>query len=221
MPGLFLSIKGELRAMKHGGETMAKYHLQTPFSEQDVRQLHVGDVVYFDGTLFGIRDLTQIYMFDQQHEPPVSLQGMPCIHTAPSLKKVGDRWEPICVGTTTSVRMDRFTPALIEKYGVRAIIGKAGLYQGSLEAMQRFGAVYLAIVGGAASLETQQIEEVEAVYWEHLHPEALYQFRVKDFGPLTVAMDTHGNHLYFQVKDRAKQKLPEIYEKLGVTGAGR
>jgi L(+)-tartrate dehydratase beta subunit len=207
--------------MKHGGETMAKYHLQTPFSEQDVRQLHVGDVVYFDGTLFGIRDLTQIYMFDQQHEPPVSLQGMPCIHTAPSLKKVGDRWEPICVGTTTSVRMDRFTPALIEKYGVRAIIGKAGLYQGSLEAMQRFGAVYLAIVGGAASLETQQIEEVEAVYWEHLHPEALYQFRVKDFGPLTVAMDTHGNHLYFQVKDRAKQKLPEIYEKLGVTGAGR
>jgi L(+)-tartrate dehydratase beta subunit len=200
---------------------MAKYHLQTPFSEQDVRQLHVGDVVYFDGTLFGIRDLTQIYMFDQQHEPPVSLQGMPCIHTAPSLKKVGDRWEPICVGTTTSVRMDRFTPALIEKYGVRAIIGKAGLYQGSLEAMQRFGAVYLAIVGGAASLETQQIEEVEAVYWEHLHPEALYQFRVKDFGPLTVAMDTHGNHLYFQVKDRAKQKLPEIYEKLGVTGAGR
>ena len=195
---------------------MSKFHLKTPFSDEDVRQLKVGDIVHFDGTLFGIRDLTQIYMVDQNNEPPVSLEGMPCIHTAPSLKKEGDRWEPICVGTTTSVRMDRFTPQLIEKYGVRAIIGKAGLYESSLEAMKKFGAVYLAIVGGAAALETQQIEEVEAIHWEHLHPEALYQFRVKDFGPLTVAMDAHGNHLYFDIKARAKQRLPEIYKKLGV-----
>ena len=195
---------------------MAKYQLQTPFSEGDVRQLKVGDIVHFDGTLFGIRDLTQIYMFDQNHEPPVSLEGMPCIHTAPSLRKVGERWEPICVGTTTSGRMDRFSPALIEKYGVRTIIGKGGLYEKSLEAMKRYGAVYMAIVGGAASLETERIEEVEVVYWEHLHPEALYQFRVKDFGPLTVAMDSHGNHLYFDVRKEAKRRLPEIYKKLGI-----
>jgi L(+)-tartrate dehydratase beta subunit len=195
---------------------MAEHHLTSPFSEQDIRNLHAGDIVYFDGLLFGIRDLTQIYMFDQNHEPPVSLAGAPCIHTAPSLRKVGDRWEKICVGTTTSTRMERFTPGLIGKYGVRAIIGKGGLYQGSLEAMQKYGAVYLAIVGGAAALETQQIEEVEAVYWEHLHPEALYQFRVKDFGPLTVAMDSHGRHLYEEVKAEAMARLPAIYKALGV-----
>ncbi len=120
---------------------MAKYHLQTPFSEEVIRKLKVGDMVLFDGTLFGIRDLTQIYMFDQHNEPPVSLEGMPCIHTAPSLRKVGDSWEPICVGTTTSGRMERFTPPLIEKYGVRAIIGKGGLYEKSLEALHRQGAV--------------------------------------------------------------------------------
>jgi L(+)-tartrate dehydratase beta subunit len=195
---------------------MKQYHLQSPFSEADVRQLQCGDIVYFDGPLFGIRDLTQIYMFDQNHEPPVSLAGMPCIHTAPSLRKVGDKWEPICVGTTTSTRMDRFTPPLIEKYGVRAIIGKAGLYQDSLEAMKRYGAVYLAITGGSAALETKSIEEVEAVYWEHLHPEALYRFRVKNFGPLTVAMDSHGRHLYEEVKAEAVRRLPEIYKRLGV-----
>jgi L(+)-tartrate dehydratase beta subunit len=195
---------------------MAQHHLQTPFSEELIRSLKVGDIVYFDGTLFGIRDLTQIYMFDQHHEPPVSLKGMPCIHTAPSLKKTGDKWAPLCVGTTTSGRMDRFTPALIETYGVRAVIGKGGLYEGSLQAMKKCGAVYLAIVGGAASLETQQIEEVEAVYWEHLHPEALYQFRVQDFGPLTVAMDSHGGHLYQGVKAEANRRLPEIYKRLGV-----
>ena len=76
---------------------------------------------------------------------------MPCIHTAPSLKKVGDRWEPICVATTTSGRMEKYSPPLIEQYEVRAIIGKGGLCEGSLEAMKRYGAVYLAIVGGAAA----------------------------------------------------------------------
>lgn len=192
------------------------HHLQTPFSDDVIRGLSAGDIVYFDGTLFGIRDLTQIYMFDQNHEPPVSLEGMPCIHTAPSLKKVGDKWEKICVGTTTSTRMDRFTPDLIAQYGVKAIIGKGGLYEGSLKAMQTHAAVYLAIVGGSAALETLQIQAVEDVYWEHLHPEALYKFRVKDFGPLTVAMDSHGKHLYEEVKKETRRRLPEIYRKLGI-----
>lgn len=192
------------------------YHCTSPFTEDVIRSFRVGDIVYFDGPLFGIRDLTQIYIFDQGNVPPVSLEGMPCIHTAPSLRKNGDRWEKICVGTTTSTRMERFTPDLIKAYGVRAIIGKGGLHQGSLEAMQSHGAVYLAIVGGAASLETQQIEEVEHVYWEHLHPEALYRFRVKNFGPLTVAMDSHGGHLYNEVHEEALRRLPGIYEKLGI-----
>ncbi|WP_300155129.1 FumA C-terminus/TtdB family hydratase beta subunit [Solidesulfovibrio sp.] len=195
---------------------MATFHLNSPFSEEDIRQLRAGDIVTFDGLLFGIRDLTQIYMFDQGHEPPVSLAGAPCIHTAPSLRKVDGRWEKICVGTTTSTRMERFSPDLIGKYGVRAIIGKGGLLEGSLKAMQKHGAVYLAIVGGAAALETQQIEAIEEVYWEHLHPEALYRFRVKNFGPLTVAMDSHGRNLYEEVKVEALTRLPGIYEKLGV-----
>lgn len=195
---------------------MSIYTFTTPLTEEMVRKLRVRDSVILNGTIFGIRDLTQIRIFDHKMDPPVSLQGAVCLHTAPSLKKVGNRWEKICVGTTTSGRMDRFTPGLIEKYGVRAIIGKGGLYQGSLEAMKKFGACYLAIVGGAAALETNQIVEVEAVYWEDIHPEALYQFKVKDFGPLTVAMDSYGNHLYFDVKAQAEKKLPEIYRQLGI-----
>jgi L(+)-tartrate dehydratase beta subunit len=195
---------------------MASYTLQTPLTEEVVRKLRVRDTVVLNGTIFGIRDLTQIRIFDQKMEPPVSLKGAACIHTAPSLKKTGDRWEPICVGTTTSGRMDRFTPGLMEKYGVRAIIGKGGQYKASLEAMKKFGGCYLAIVGGAAAVETNQIVEVEKVYWEDIHPEALYQFKVKDFGPLIVAMDSHGNHLYFDVRAEAEKKLPEIYKKLGI-----
>jgi L(+)-tartrate dehydratase beta subunit len=195
---------------------MAHYKLTTPLSEDDVRQLKVRDTVTVEGHIFGIRDATQIRMFDQPMDPPVDLTGAVCLHTAPSLKKVGDKWEKICIGTTTSTRMERFTPPLIEKYGVRAIVGKAGLLEGSLEAMKEFGACYLAIVGGAAALETTQIEEVEDVYWEDLHPEAIYKFRVKEFGPLIVAMDSHGKHLYFDVKDVAKKRLPDLYKQLGI-----
>jgi L(+)-tartrate dehydratase beta subunit len=195
---------------------MAHYKLTTPLSEDDVRQLKVRDTVTIEGHIFGIRDATQIRMFDQPLDPPVDLTGAVCLHTAPSLKKVGDKWEKICIGTTTSTRMERFTPPLIEKYGVKAIVGKAGLLEGSLEAMKKFGACYLAIVGGAAALETTQIEEVEDVYWEDLHPEAIYKFRVKGFGPLIVAMDAHGHHLYFDVKDIARKRLPDLYKQLGI-----
>ena len=194
---------------------MAHHSLTSPFSEADIRGLTIRDTVTINGHIFGIRDATQIRMFDEKQPPPVELKDAACIHTAPSLKKEGDRWEKVSIGTTTSTRMERFTPLLIQQYGVRIIIGKAGLLEGSLEAMKRFGACYLAIVGGAAALETTQIEEVEAVYWEDLHPEAIYKLRVKDFGPLIVAMDSHGNHLYFDVKKNALEKLPELYRQIG------
>jgi L(+)-tartrate dehydratase beta subunit len=195
---------------------MVHHTLASPFSEQDIRSLKIRDTVTINGHIFGIRDATQIRIFDEQQRPPVDLNGAACIHTAPSLKKVGNRWEKVCIGTTTSTRMERFSPLLIRQYGVRIIIGKAGLLEGSLETMKNYGACYLAIVGGAAALETTQIEEVEEVYWEDLHPEAIYKLRVKDFGPLIVAMDAHGNHLYFEVKKRAKEKLPAIYGQIGV-----
>jgi L(+)-tartrate dehydratase beta subunit len=195
---------------------MAHYTLASPFSEQDIRSLRIRDTVTINGHIFGIRDATQIRIFDEQQRPPVDLNGAACIHTAPSLKKVRNKWEKVCIGTTTSTRMERFSPLLIQQYGVRIIIGKAGLLEGSLEAMETFGACYLAIVGGAAALETTQIEEVEEVYWEDLHPEAIYKLRVKDFGPLIVAMDAHGNHLYSEVKKRATEKLQAIYRQIGV-----
>jgi len=195
---------------------MSHHTLRSPFSEQDIRKLSVRDTVTINGHIFGIRDATQIRIFDEQQRPPVDLNGAACIHTAPSLKKVGNKWEKVCIGTTTSTRMERFSPLLIQQYGVRIIIGKGGLLEGSLEAMKNYGACYLAIVGGAAALETTQIEEVEEVYWEDLHPEAVYKLRVKDFGPLIVAMDAHGNHLYFEVKKRATEKLQTIYRQIGV-----
>ncbi|NOZ24313.1 MAG: fumarate hydrolyase [Planctomycetes bacterium] len=185
-------------------------HITTPMSEDTVRGLHVRDIVHLDGTIFGIRDATQKRIFDDGVNPPVRFSDYPCLHTAPNARKVGNRWEKICIGTTTSTRMEKYSPPLIREYGCRAIIGKGGLLDDSLAAMQEYGAVYLAITGGAAALETTQIEEIEDVFWEDLFPECLWQFRVRDFGPLVVAMDCHGNSLYADVRTHARKQLDAL-----------
>jgi L(+)-tartrate dehydratase beta subunit len=189
--------------------------LTFPTIEEEIRELHAGDEVLVDGHIIGIRDRTQIRIFDQGVEPPMDLQGAFLLHTAPGVRKLGPgKYEKVCIGTTTSARMVRFTEGLGAQYGVRAICGKGGLPDEAIEPMQRLGMVYLAIVGGAAALETTQIEEIEEVYWEELMPECLWKFRVKDFGPLTVGIDAHGNSLFHDVQERARKKLEELNARL-------
>jgi L(+)-tartrate dehydratase beta subunit len=186
-----------------------------PAAEEAIRELRAGDEVLVDGHIIGIRDRTQIRIFDQGVEPPLDLNGAFLLHTAPNVRKVGEgKYEKICVGTTTSARMVRFTEPLGRDYGARAICGKGGLPDEAIEPMRKYGMVYFAIVGGAAALETTQIEEIEEVYWEELMPECLWKFRVKDFGPLTVGIDAHGNSLFHDVQARAEEKLKELYARL-------
>ena len=188
------------------------YDLTTPISEAQVRALRVDDTVTLNGTLFGIRDATQIALFDRGRSTRLDLAGYPVIHTAPNVAKVAPSAEhptgyaPVCIGTTTSMRMERFTRPLLAQYGVRVIIGKGGLGTDSLAAFSEQGGVYLAIVGGTAALETTWIEAIEDVDLDDLNPESLWQFRIRGFGPLLVAMDSYGQSLYARVDRAARDK---------------
>ncbi len=195
---------------------MAQHEVKFPITdEREILKLRAGDEVVVQGHIIGIRDRTQIRIFDQGVEPPMDLRGAFLLHTAPNVRKRDDGgYDPICIGTTTSARMVRFTDGLGERYGVRAICGKGGFPDEAIEPMRRHGMVYFAIVGGAAALETTQIEEIEEVAWEELMPECLWKFRVKDFGPLTVGIDAHGNSLYHDVQARAHKKLEELFARL-------
>jgi L(+)-tartrate dehydratase beta subunit len=201
-----------------GEEATMASELKLTFPIDDLealRELEAGQRLRIDGHVIGIRDATQIAIFDRGEEPRMSLRGAVLIHTAPNVRKLDDgRYEKVCIGTTTSARMNRFTRGLMEQYGVRAIIGKGGLMADSLPVLQEFGGVYLAITGGAAALETTQIEEIEEVEFEELMPECLWRFRVRDFGPLVVAMDSHGVSLYEQVRSGAQAKLEELLARL-------
>ena len=201
---------------------MSHYDFDMPVSETDVRKLRVNDTVTLNRTLYGIRDATLIHMFDRGRTTRFDLHRHAVIHTAPNVRWVGETqahpsgYEPICIGTTTSARMERFTRPLMEQYGVRIVIGKGGLFAASQSAFSDLGGVYLAIIGGAAALETTWIEQIEEVDLDDLNPESLWKFRVKGFGPLLVAMDSHGGNLYTKVNDAARGKRAAALAALGV-----
>ena len=135
---------------------MATHEVTFPITDEaEILKLRAGDEVIVQGHIIGIRDRTQIRIFDQGVEPPMDLRGAFLLHTAPGVRKLGEgKYEKVCIGTTTCARMVRFTEPLGEQYGVRAICGKGGFPDEAIEPMQRLGMVYFAIVGGAAALET-------------------------------------------------------------------
>jgi len=201
---------------------MAHHDFTMPISEAQARALRVDDTVTLHGTLYGIRDATQIHMFDRGRRTRFDMAGHAIIHTAPNVKRVEKSsqnpagYAPVCVGTTTSDRMERFTRPLMQQYGVRLVIGKGGLRDDSSNSFAEMGGAYLAIIGGTAALETTWIEAIEDVDLDDLNPESLWKFRVNGFGPLLVAMDSHGASLYSKIRTAAQQRRAEALKRLGV-----
>ena len=200
---------------------MTHHVLDMPVSEAQVRALKVGDTVTLEKTLFGIRDATLIEMFDRGRLTRFNLKGHAVIHTAPNVRKVDPRpenssgYEPLCIGTTTSMRMERFSKPLMQRDGVKLIIGKGGMGPATLDAFKEFGGAYLAVVGGAAALETTWIEAIEEVDMDDLHPESLWKFRIKGFGPLLVTMDLHGASLHANVNAEAAARRAAVLASIG------
>ena len=195
---------------------MAHYDFTMPISEEEVRRLRVDDTVTLNGTLYGIRDATYIHLFDRGRKTRFDMKGHAVIHTAPNVRKDPGQpagYAPVCIGTTTSDRMERFTRPLMEQYGVRLTIGKGGLRSDSLNAFRDIGGAYLAIIGGTAALEDVDLDD--------LNPESLWKFRVKGFGPLLVAMDSVGGSLYSQVGAKSRARREAALARLGVRIAGK
>jgi len=201
---------------------MTHHDLSMPVSQAQARALRVGDTVTLQRTLYGIRDASYIALFDRGRSTRFDLAGHAVIHTAPNVRKVPPSpefpagYQPVCIGTTTSSRMERFTGDLMRRYGVRFIIGKGGMHEGSLAAFREMGGAYLAIIGGTAALETTWIEAIEDVDLDDLNPESLWKFRIRDFGPLLVAMDSHGGSLYDQVDADVASRRERVLASLGL-----
>jgi len=194
--------------------------IKTPISEEVARSLKLGETIYMDGVVFTGRDEVHIHALEyleKGKKVPVDFRGSALFHCGPIMKKVNEKWVAIAAGPTTSSRMNSLEPQFIEKFKPGAIIGKGGMSQPTVDAMKKHGCVYLAFTGGAAVLAAKGIESVSGVEWFELGmPEAIWILNAKGFGPLTVAIDAHGNSLYADLGVKIKENEKKARTKLGL-----
>lgn len=175
--------------------------LTTPIKAEDLQDIRVGDVIYLTGTLVTCRDVCHRRLIELKRPIPYDLNGKAIFHAGPIVRKNGDKWEMVSVGPTTSMRMESFEREFIEQTGVKLVVGKGGMGPLTEEGCQKFKALHVIFPAGCAVLAATQVEEIEEVHWTELGmPESLWVCRVKEFGPLIVSIDTHGNNLIAENK---------------------
>ncbi len=183
---------------------------QLPLSESDVRSLHTGEYVRISGRLLTARDAVHKFLHDGG-VPPCDFHGAVIYHCGPVVVNEGGKWHVNAAGPTTSIREEPYMAGLIERFHIRAVVGKGGMGPDTLEACRRHGCVYLHAIGGAAQTLASSVIDVPAVYgYEQFGaPEAIWELTVRDF-PALVTMDTHGVNLGDEVKKQSLLRLHEL-----------
>ncbi len=185
-------------------------HLVAPINEEQIRSLKVGDVVMISGEMYTGRDAVHTYLM--KHEAPADLHGSVLYHCGPVVMKDNGSYRITAAGPTTSIREEPYQGDIIKRFGVRAVMGKGGMGNRTLDAMKEAGAVYLSAIGGAAQYYARCIEQVLDVnLLEFGIPEAMWHLRVKDF-PAIVTMDAHGNSLHADVEKASAVMLEKLAE---------
>ena len=194
--------------------------LSTPFTEEDIRDLHAGDVIYVDGDIVTGRDDVHIRVVKEGVRLPVDLSGRVLMHAGPIISGSAETgYEIVSIGPTTSMRMEKLEHDFIEKTGVRLIIGKGGMGERTAGACREFGAVHCVLPAGNAVVGAACVEEISGVEWMDLGmAEALWKIRVKGLGPLIVTIDSSGRNIFAEKKKeiarRKEEQIEEISKKL-------
>jgi fumarate hydratase subunit beta len=184
--------------------------LTTPIPKETIKKLKVGDIVYLNGTIYTGRDEAHLEVIEEK-KPPKDLKESVIYHAGPIMRKEGDKWKCVAIGPTTSARMNETEEDFIKITNISAIVGKGGMKKELLDVFKEYGVVYLAAPGGCAALLANSIVDVKDVHHFELGmPEAIWELEVKDFGPLIVAMDTHGNSIYDEVNKHVFEKLDSL-----------
>lgn len=200
---------------------MAKKILTTPIQAADLADIHVGDIVYLNGHITTCRDVAHRRLIEEGRELPVPLDGGAILHAGPIIRSCGeDKYEMVSVGPTTSMRMEKFEKEFIKETGVKLIVGKGGMGDGTMEGCRDYKAVHAVFPAGCAVVAAACVEEIEAANWKDLGmPETLWTCRVKEFGPLIISIDTHGRNLFEENKiifnEKKEKAIAEISAQVG------
>ena len=196
--------------------------LNTPISNEDLKDIKVGDVIYLNGHIVTCRDVAHRRLIEYGRELPVDIKGGAIFHAGPIVRKVEgeeDKFEMVSIGPTTSMRMEKFEKEFIEQTGVKIIVGKGGMGPNTEAGCRENKVIHCVFPAGCAVMAATTVEEIEDAHWRDLGmPETLWVCRVKEFGPLIVSIDAEGNNIFEQNKvlfnERKDKVLEELYTKV-------
>ncbi|WP_280770189.1 fumarate hydratase [Salipaludibacillus daqingensis] len=189
--------------------------LEAPITEEQMRELKVGDVVVINGMMHTGRDAIHHHLME--NDAPIDLDGQIIYHCGPvMLKDASGEWHVKAAGPTTSIREEPYQGDIMKKFGIRAVIGKGGMGPKTLKALEEHGGVYLNAIGGAAQYYADCIKKVEGVdLMEFGIPEAMWHLKVERFTAI-VTMDSHGNSLHEDVDKSSLERLSQYKDKVFV-----
>ncbi|MCH5584566.1 fumarate hydratase [Shimazuella sp. AN120528] len=204
-------VEGKPKTQEESKSSNRQVVLTTPITEEQIRDLKVGDVVVINGLIHTGRDALHKYLMD--HDSPVDLEGSVIYHCGPvMLKDEEGKWHVKAAGPTTSIREEPYQSDIIKKFGMKVVIGKGGMGAKTLQGLQEHGAVYLNAIGGAAQYYAECIKDVEGVDFLNFGvPEAMWHLNVENFAAI-VTMDSHGNSLHADVDKTSLEKLAQYKE---------
>ena len=192
--------------------------LNTPVSDEDLKDIKIGDVIYLNGHIVTCRDVAHRRLIELGRKLPVDLKGGAIFHAGPIVRKMegtDDKYEMVSVGPTTSMRMEKFEKEFIAQTGVKVIVGKGGMGPNTEAGCKEHKAIHCVFPAGCAVVAATCVEEIEDAHWQDLGmPETLWVCRVKEFGPLIVSIDTHGNNLFEQNKIIFNQRKELVADEI-------
>lgn len=169
--------------------------IETPLLQETAKKLKAGDIVYISGTIYSARDAAHERMakaLEAGKDLPFNIENAVIYYLGPTPAKPGQVIGS--AGPTTSSRMDKYAPRLINM-GLKGMIGKGKRSKEVIAAMKEEGAVYFAAVGGCGALLSKSIKKSTVIAYEDLGTEAIRELYVEDF-PVIVVIDSQGNNLY-------------------------
>ena len=195
---------------------MAKKILTTPIKAADLEDIHAGDIIYLNGYITTCRDVAHRRLIEESRALPVDIREGAILHAGPIVRTHGeDDYEMISVGPTTSMRMEKFEEAFIEQTGVRLIVGKGGMGDGTMRGCRDHKALHAVFPAGNAVVAAVSVEKIVSAEWKDLGmPETLWTCKVKEFGPLIVSIDTHGRNLFEENKKVFNERKEAVYKEI-------
>jgi len=187
-----------------------------PLSADDVAGLKAGDMVLLNGKIVTGRDRVHKYLVDnrpKKEDLPFDLAGAVFYHCGPVMKKTETGYQVVAAGPTTSMRVEMYEADVIRQYGLRGVMGKGGMGDKTLKALQEAGCVYLQTIGGAAAyLADRIVKTIDSWKLEEFGTtEAMWILEVKDF-PAIVTMDSHGSSLHKDIENISFQKFNQLIQ---------